>query len=90
MAKAKVNNEKPTTKRGRKPKTTEAKTMLEIVTELNSKISDDREMFFDIITQMRKRISDFERVHFVLDCIILIAIFIITLALIYKQLWNKH
>lgn len=84
MAKAKVSDEKPTTKRGRKPKNTETKTMLEIVTDLESKISDDREMFFDIITQMRKRILDFERVHFVLDCVFLIAIFIITLALIYK------
>ena len=84
MAKAKVTDEKPAVKRGRKPKNTEAKTMLDIVTDLNTKISDDREMFFDIITQMRKRISDFEHIHFVLDCVILIALFIITLALIYK------
>lgn len=84
MAKAKVTDEKPTAKRGRKPKTTKAKTMLEIVTDLESKISDDREMFFDIIAQMRKRILDFERVHFVLDCVILIFIFIITLTVICK------
>lgn len=93
MAKEKVIDEKPKAKRGRKPKTTETKifackptvqTVSDVVLELNDKINSDREMFFDVITQIRKRISDFEHIHFVLDCVILIALFIITLALIYK------
>ena len=65
MAKEKIVDEKPKTKRGRKPKTTEVKTINEVVLEINDKINSDREMFFDVITQIRKRISDFERIHFV-------------------------
>ena len=76
----KVTEKKAPAKRGRKPKTVKE----DKFTNLEQKLLEDREMFFDLISSIRKRLVLIENTQFIFNCVILITIIILFLILCSK------